>query len=112
MFNTEEVTVVQLARCQYLGAPSCSIFSVIPQGLTPQLPVRKLKLITLVISGYLRFSVCWGTLMTVTDSPDLCNQAQVSPYSLAVQTGSKKLPRNPGSVSPGLWCYHFLACDL
>lgn len=39
---------------RYLGAPPSSIFSVILQGLPPHVTVRKLKLITLITSGYLR----------------------------------------------------------
>lgn len=91
---------------RFLGDPPCFFFSVILQGLPPHLTVRR-KLKRYYPSHFWvpKISVCWGTLITVTDSPNLCNQEQVSaflpppPPPPAVQTGSKQLPRNPGSTS-------------
>lgn len=111
VFSPEQTAAEQLAKCQGPGAPSLFHLSCNSTRATISLHLEKTE------THYLRYhvwvlkiSVSWGTLITVTESPNLCSQGQMIPYSAIAQAVSKQLHSNPGSMSPPV--LSFLACGL
>lgn len=91
----------QLAKCQVPGGPS--LFHLSCNSTRPTISLHFERTEAPYPSHFwvLKISVSWGTLVTVTESPNPCNPAQVIPFSPTVQAALKQLPRNQIHFSSG-----------